>query len=80
MKTLLIIAMLFATTVLVTGVQSFKPSFIATASAQNEEVAEIDQDGEVVEEEGEVEETYEEEEQPEEEPEQESEPATDAGA
>ncbi len=76
--------MLFATTVLVTGVQSFKPSFIATASAQNEEVGEIEQDGEVVEEEGEVEgeveETYEEEEQPEEEPEQESEPATDAGA
>ncbi|MEX0999914.1 MAG: hypothetical protein WD000_08155 [Thermodesulfobacteriota bacterium] len=68
MKTLLIIAILFATTVLVTGVQSFTPSFIATASAQNEEEVEV--------EEGEVEETYEEEEQPE----QESEPATDAGA
>ena len=69
MKTLLLIAILFATSILVTGVQSFTPSFITTASAQNEEVIEV-------EEEDEVEETYNEEEDPE----QESEPATDAEA
>lgn len=65
MKTLLIIAMLFASSVLVTGVQSLTPSFIAVASAQNEEVVEVEEEGEV-DEEGVVEDTYEEEEQPEE--------------
>ncbi len=78
MKTLLIIAMLFASSGLVAGVESLTPSFIAAASAQNEEVVEVEEEGEV-DEEGEVEETYEEEEQPEE-PEQDSEPASDAGA
>ena len=53
MKTLLLIAILFATTILVTGAQSFAPSFTFIASAQNEEVVEV--------EEGEVEEADEEE-------------------
>lgn len=59
MKTLLLIAILFATTITVAGVQSFTPSFIAVASAQDEEVVEV--------EEGEVEETDEGEEQSDEE-------------
>ena len=53
MKTLLLIAILFATTITVAGVQSFTSSFIASALAQNEEVVEV--------EEGEVEEADEEE-------------------
>ncbi len=65
MRTLLLIAILFATTITLAGVQSFTPSFIASASAQNEEVVEV--------EEGEVEETDEGEEQPDEESEYESE-------
>ncbi len=59
MRTLLLIAILFATTITVAGVHSFAPSFIASASAQNEEVVEL--------EEGEVEEADEEEEQSDEE-------------
>ncbi len=69
MRTLLLIAILFATKFTVAGVQSFTPSFIANASAQNEEVVEF--------EEGEVEETDEEEEQQDEESEYEPEYGTD---
>ena len=62
MRTLLLIAILFATTITVAGVKSFTPSFVVTASAQNEEVVELEE-GEV----DEIDEIDEEEVQPEEE-------------